>query len=62
MEDKPTEPTEYCIVHLCDWSMKSHMSIVPLDLPMNNTPERVGLQQPHVLKHPFVTRLVNNGA
>jgi hypothetical protein len=41
--------------------MKSQISIVPLDLPINKTPALVGLQQPAVWKHPFVTKLVNKG-
>ncbi len=48
IDEIPTDPTEYCIAHLWDWSIKSQMSIVPLDLPMKITPALEGLQQPHV--------------
>lgn len=48
IDEIPTEPTEYCIAHLCDWSIKSQISMVPFDLPMNKTPARDGLQQPQV--------------
>lgn len=61
IEDIPIEPTEYCIVHLWDWSMKSQMSIVPFDFPIKHTPARLGLQQPEVLKDPFPTMLVKSG-
>ena len=55
------EPTEYCMAHLWDWSMKSQMSMVPLDLPMKQTPALLGLQQPAVWKLPLLTMLENKG-
>ena len=58
MLEMPMDPTEYWMVHLCDWSMKSQMSIVPLDLPMKQTPALLGLQQPAVWKQPLVTELL----
>ena len=48
IDERPTDPTEYCIVHLWDWSIKSQISMVPLDLPINKIPDLVGLQHPHV--------------
>ena len=41
--------------------MKSHMSMVPFDLPMKQIPARLGLQHPEVLKHPLVTKLLKIG-
>ena len=41
--------------------MKSQISIVPLDFPMNRTPGLVGLQHPQVWKDPFVIILVKSG-
>lgn len=61
MELIPMEPTEYCMVHLWDWSMKSQISIVPLDFPMKQTPALLGLQHPAVWKHPLVTMLLKRG-
>jgi|JI6StandDraft_1071083.scaffolds.fasta_scaffold08632_6 hypothetical protein len=49
-EESPMEVTVYWIVHLCDWSIKSHMSRVPSSLPMKRTPALVWLQQPQVWK------------
>lgn len=61
MDEIPTELTGYCIVHLWDWSIKSHISMDPFDFPMKSTPALVGLQHPAVWNDPFVIKLVNNG-